>query len=156
MGVWVSDDDGGDMLEHHRVVSAIFERVDCLPVRFPTRAEDPVSLLRPEHRPALLRVRGKAEFAITRVWDTPLRRERAGNGRDFMEKRRAYWAERRRVEEWARTLPPNAVVKLAPNDRIAASVALLLPRGAAPSLPDLPGTRSVINGPWPPYSFATI
>lgn len=151
--MWVSAD-GGDMMEHHRVVSAIFERVDCLPVRFPTRSADPVSLLKPEHAAALARVRGKAELAITYVWNEPLKRETGGSGREFMEKRRAYWAERRRVEAWAKGLPAEAVVKLNPNDRVAASVALLVPRGATPAVPELPGARSVISGPWPPYSFA--
>ena len=144
------------MMEHHCVVSAIFEQVDCLPVRFPTRSEDPVSLVKPELRAALERVRGKAEFAITYVWNEPLVRETADTGREFMEKRRAYWAERRRVEEWAKALPEGAVVKLNPNDRVAASVALLLPRGGTPDVPALAGARTVINGPWPPYSFATV
>jgi hypothetical protein len=159
------------MLEHHRVVSRVHERVDCLPVRFPTWAEDETAAERlvdaraEALRMALERVRGKSELAVTLVWEEALAREPAAGGRDYMEKKRVYWAARREREaaarEWASQLGPDVLVKVCPNDQVAVSAAVLVPRGradeAALSLPPaLDGTRCVINGPWPPYSFATV
>ena len=169
LGVWASRWFGPrevtreGMLEHHRVVGLIHEKVDCLPVRFPAWSSDPTPdvMARAEAlRAALARIEGKAEFAMTLVWDEVLTPGSGESGREFMAKRRAYWAARRKREqaarEWAARLAPDALVKLYPNERVALSAALLLPRGARPDVSAMPGTRLVLNGPWPPYSFATV
>jgi hypothetical protein len=169
LGVWASEWSGPrevtreGMLEHHRVVGLIHEKVDCLPVRFPTWSSDPTSevMARAEAlRAGLARIEGKAEFALTLVWDDVLTPGSGETGREFMAQRRAYWAARRGREQavraWAAQLPPDALVKLYPNERVALSAALLLPRGATPGVSAMPGTRLVLNGPWPPYSFATV
>jgi hypothetical protein len=153
------------MLEHHRIVGLIHEKVDCLPMRFGEWVDDEeeaarlVDARRESLGRALERVRGKTEFAVTLVWDEPLVRGSATGGREYMAKRRAYWATRRErekaVREWSSALGADALVKIYPNERVALSAALLLPRGSTPRVSAMPGTRLVVNGPWPPYSFAT-
>jgi hypothetical protein len=178
------------MLEHHRALSRIHEQVDCLPVRFPTWSEDPASLVsakRAELIASLNRVRGKSELAITLVWQSsplPLGEGRGegvlggvagarphpeplpeGEGTTYLRQKRLYWAARREREtdarSWAEQLGPGAIVRVCPNERVAVSAALLVPRGRAEDAslslpPALTGTRCVVNGPWPPYSFATV
>ncbi len=152
-------------------------------MRFPTLAEDagPLNARRDALLAALARVRGKTELALTLAWTSPLpppSQEHphllplpAGEGTRYLRARRAYWRAREerdaaahRLADQLRTelaLPPDDVlVRVAPNDQIAVSLAALVPRADAPTYLRIlgqprPHLRVVVNGPWPPYSFAT-
>jgi len=178
--------DRNDALEHHRLVERICASQPCLPVRFgtafPTEDAARASLASrsAELRAALDRVAGKSELAVTLLWREsagpgPEASLSAGPGRRFMDERRARYAARRDRKARAGDLAESLLAKLAieralvwcetcTSEGVAVSLAVLVPSDQAnrwkADLERLAGgfdgVISVVNGPWPPYSFASI
>lgn len=166
-----------DVLEHHRLVTQVFDRVDaCLPARFPTVVEDEAVLRQQlegqqaELTERLHAVRGACELAVTAVWTTaseaPSGLEGLTPGRRYMEERRV--GERRRVralqaaealESAAGHASRQVVRHLCPSKEIALSLGLLVERAEGGEVKlrlatqRLDDVRILVNGPWPPYSF---
>jgi hypothetical protein len=175
-----------DALEHHRLVERICAAQPCLPVRFGTAfaSEDAARASLEKRaeplRAALDRVAGMRELALTLLWRTtaapaPPLIEGAGPGRLYMEERRARYAadEGRRVR--AAEIVDRLVAELAveralvwheicTSADVAVSLAVLVPsERAVERKMDLermgaafPDVVAVVNGPWPPYTFARI
>jgi hypothetical protein len=174
-----------DMLAHHVLVERICDAGACLPVRLGswTESDAEARALLDARADALLaaldRVRGRVELAVACLWRAPAERlndeapERSG--RAYLERRRreisAAEARERRAEE-LRTLVEqvagasgaDAQHRPCPSESIALSSALLvIGETAGPAADrlrvlaaDLPDVDLVVNGPWPPYSFAGI
>ena len=172
-----------DALEHHRLVERICAAQSCLPVRFGTAfatSDDARASLDKRAvalRAALGRVAGKSELALTLLWREspgPLPIETAeGPGRRYMEARRAEFAAREARRARAESMVDRVVAELAidrqlvwhetcTSDNVAVSLAVLVPteraaerkaelEGVAARFPDV---ITVVNGPWPPYTFA--
>jgi Gas vesicle synthesis protein GvpL/GvpF len=137
----------------------------------------------PDLRAALARVSGMSELAITLLWRGQPSAVAAqqpadddlGPGRRFMEERRADLANRDRKRRRADDLAERLVAELAidralvwhetcTTEDVAVSLAALVPsERAAERKRDMerfvvgfPDVVGVVNGPWPPYSFAKI
>jgi len=172
-----------DALEHHRLVERICAAQPCLPVRFGTAfatSDDARASLDKRAaalHAALTRVAGKTELALTLLWREspgPLLIESAvGPGRQYMEARRAEFAAREARRARAETMVDRVVAELAidrqlvwhetcTSDNVAVSLAVLVPtERAAERKAELervaarfPDVIPVLNGPWPPYTFA--
>ncbi len=172
-----------DALEHHRLVERICAAQTCLPVRFGTafatadEARASLDKRAAALRAALARVAGKSELALTLLWrehSTPQAVESAaGPGRQYMEARRAEFGAREARRARAESLVEEVITELAierqlvwhetcTSDNVAVSLALLVPTELAGQLKaDLaqaaarfPDVIPVLNGPWPPYTFA--
>jgi hypothetical protein len=164
------------LLEHHRVVESLG---DCLPARFGTVVEGEAALramLGAREAELLARLdhlKGRRELAVTGLWTSEAAAEAAetagagGPGRRYMEQRRASV----RREELARALAEEVARAagsaegearhvVAPSPGVAFSSALLVGgEGAAETKRrlealELAGVRLLVNGPWPPYTFA--
>lgn len=129
---------------------------------------------------ALERIGSRREIALTLLWLDPERGRAApptatdrSSGRAYLElRRRQAVALRERLEQAERLagllegalLAERADVRhvLCPSDTVALSTAILAPAGAGERTKErvlkmaaaLPGVRAVVNGPWPPYTFA--
>ena len=130
---------------------------------------------------ALTRVAGKSELALTLLWSessAPRPRsvtEVSGPGRNYMEARRAEFAAREARQARAESLVGQVIADLAierqlvwhetcTSENVAVSLAVLVPtehslerkseliRIARQFIDVVP----VVNGPWPPYTFARI
>jgi hypothetical protein len=171
-----------DLLDHHRVVSEVFARVEaCLPARLPTWVDDVLALERllvakgPELLGRLERVKGCAELAVTAVWTTAEEItgvDAATPGRRYLLERQLALegSDRRHVRgrELARHLELLAgddlvevQQRVCPSVAIALSSALLVRRPRADYLKARlrrteQDVRILVHGPWPPYSFAGI
>jgi gas vesicle protein GvpL/GvpF len=172
-----------DALEHHRLVERICAAQPCLPVRFGTAfatSDDARASLDKRAdalRSALARVAGKSELALTLLWrESPLptpTASAAGPGRRYMEARRAEFAAREARRARANSMVESVVAELAierqfvwhetcTSDNVAASLAVLVPtERAGERKADLEQVAArftdvvaVLNGPWPPYTFA--
>jgi gas vesicle protein GvpL/GvpF len=174
-----------DALEHHRLVERICAAQPCLPVRFGTAFESSeaaraslderaVAL-----RLALARVAGKSELALTLLWkeaSVPAVVDSvAGPGRRYMEARRAENAAREGRRARAELMVERVIAELAierplvwhetcTSANVAVSLAVLVPaERALERKSDLTRIAAefadvvpVVNGPWPPYTFARI
>lgn len=133
-------------------------------------------------RLALARVAGKAELALTLLWanvggSAPHRSvpEADGPGRRYLERRRAEHtakdARRARAEFMVERLIADLAIdrsfvwhETCTSPSVAVSLAVLVPAGRALERKlDLSGIAAqfsdvtpVVNGPWPPYTFARI
>jgi hypothetical protein len=154
-----------DLLAHHAIVERIFSVANaCLPARFGTpvtpkllaeRYADLVS--------ALERVAGRAELAVTAVWSTP--GEHAPTGTAYL---RARADALKRAQQLAREVERATqadVVEvqhvLCPSRTVMLRSALLVARDRAAAaklrLPrEVRDVRILVNGPWPPYTFAAV
>ena len=175
----------GDVLEHHRVVERLCAAQPCLPVRFGTTfangdaARSSLEKNGARLRAALERVAGKVEIALTLLWREPetpaVVPSEAGPGRRFLEERRARFAAADARKKRAERLVAELVEALAvdralvwhetcTSESVAVSLAVLVPADRAlerkAELDRLAsGYRDVmgiVNGPWPPYTFARI
>jgi hypothetical protein len=150
-----------DLLAHHRLVCAIFERVEaCLPARFPTFLANEELLLDqlPRLQAQLERVRDACEVAVTAAWLASEPVEGPWPGTRYLQRRA-------RVEKLADELERlvgadllEARRKVAPSEKVALSLALLVRRSTAGAVIRRitrrgPDVRILVNGPWPPYSF---
>ena len=175
-----------DALEHHRIVERICADRPCLPVRFGTVFADDglasASLEKraPQLRESLARVAGKSELALTLLWRDPPAASgeplpASGPGRRYLEERRAEMAEREARKQRAEALAERVIAELATErhlvwhdtctgEAVAVSLAVLVPTPDAETrkaeLARIAGAFSdvnaVVNGPWPPYTFAGI
>ena len=174
-----------DALEHHRLVERICAAQPCLPVRFgtafatPDEARASLDKRAAALRAALARVAGKSELALTLLWreqSAPQAIESAaGPGRQYMETRRAEFAARESRRARAGAMVERVVAELAierqlvwhetcTSENVAVSLAVLVPtvmaRERKAELEQLaaqfPDVLPVLNGPWPPYTFARI
>ena len=135
-------------------------------------------------RGALTRVAGKSELALTLLWSensagsaTRPRSvtEVSGPGRDYMEARRAEFAAREARGARAESLVEQVIADLAierqlvwhetcTSENVAVSLAVLVPTEHSlerkSELVRIAGQFTdvvpVVNGPWPPYTFARI
>jgi hypothetical protein len=170
-----------DVLDHHRVVGEVFAQVEaCLPARFPTvvdaaRLESLVAEKHANFESQLDKVRGRCELAITATWTTPeepasVSAEISPGRRYLLERQRSLSvSERRRARasELADRIEREVDVacdshrQLCPSPTVALSLALLVPKSTAEAikarLPRTgPDVRILVNGPWPPYTFASV
>jgi hypothetical protein len=170
--------DRRDLLEHHEIISHLHAWVDaCLPARFPTWLDDEkMGQRRDQLVSALERVQGRCEVAITALWttpdDEPATSEALTPGVSFLRARQRYFAgsDRRRARAHELSLVIERCLgaslvemrsRVCPSDMVGLSMALLLPRGSAADVIErLPRSqadvRILINGPWPPYTFAAL
>jgi hypothetical protein len=171
-----------DLLDHHRVVTEVFARVDaCLPARFPTvldsaRLEALVAERGSSLRQQLEAVRGACELAITAAWNAPEAKpsiSSAGTpGTRYLRQRQneltASEQRRARAGELAALLRDLVAhrarevrIEICPSSGVALSAALLVPQVEAEEvqrqLPRAaPDVRILLHGPWPPYTFASV
>jgi hypothetical protein len=174
-----------DALEHHRVVERICAAQPCLPVRFGTSFENPeaarasLDQRAAALRLALTRVAGKSELALTLLWKdaaVPAAvNSLVGPGRQYMEERRAEHAAREARRTRAELMVDRVIADLAierplvwhetcTSASVAVSLAVLVPvEHAVDRKADLTRVAAqfadvtpVVNGPWPPYTFARI
>jgi Gas vesicle synthesis protein GvpL/GvpF len=173
-----------DLLENHRVVSDVFTSVDaCLPARFPTLLTDEASaldLLRRRRADLLARlklVHGCCELAVTAVWTgrqdaaLPALGASSPGQRYLLERQHAIaGSDRRRAHAAALATAlidaagddlMDSQARLCPSPIVALSAALLVKRanveGVRSRLPHIEqGVRILVNGPWPPYTFAVV
>lgn len=171
-----------DMLEHHRVVSEIFARVDaCLPARFPTLLDPPkLDALVRERQDGLISqldiVRGACELAITAVWSSPdaplpIPADLAPGRRYLLARQQTLAASEQRrsranaladdLERELADTPRDTRREVCPSVRVALSYAVLLALAdvamVEQRIPRLaPGVRILVSGPWPPYTFASV
>ncbi len=173
-----------ELLDHHRVVQAVFERVPCLPARFGSVFADEEALrarlaLREADLAAqLIRLGHRCELAITCAWreqDAPTRATiaPARSGRAYLERGltqlRGERARERRAEAIvARLLSELAIEpacirhRICPRPAVAVSMSALVTRDAIDELrsrvarlgAQLPDVTTVMQGPWAPYTFA--
>jgi Gas vesicle synthesis protein GvpL/GvpF len=171
-----------DLLAHHRLVSEIFASADAvLPARFPTWVPDDATLIeqlrarREEFVARLEGVRGSCELAVTALWTAPLDEAPAGveadtPGRRYLLSRRQALAssDQRRAradtlaDELERAVGPDLVQAgrvVCPSAAVALSLALLVRRPRAADIKlrlvrAQQDVRILVNGPWPPYTFA--
>jgi hypothetical protein len=172
-----------DALDHHRLVERICAAQPCLPVRFGTAfasvdaARASLDKRAEALHAALARVSGKSEIALTLLWrGRPAPAEagpRTGPGRRYMEMRRTEQSERESQRARADSLVERILGELTierplvwhetcTSPAVAVSLAVLVPtEQALTRKADLAGIVAgfadvipVLNGPWPPYTFA--
>jgi hypothetical protein len=172
-----------DALEHHRLVERICAAQPCLPVRFGTafatsdEARASLDKRSAALHAALTRVAGKSELALTLLWREPPAppaiESAAGPGRQYMETRRAEFAAREARRARAESLVEQVISELAidrplvwhetcTSENVAVSLAVLVPTERAPErkaeleqvAARFTDVVPVLNGPWPPYTFA--
>jgi Gas vesicle synthesis protein GvpL/GvpF len=174
-----------DLLAHHELVSRLDEQLDgTLPARLPTWISDLDALERllVARRDALSanleRVRGRTELAVTALWmaaeaeTLSAEASTSGPGTRYLLQRRQVFAgsDRRRAlaQQLADDLERLAASDLAemqrqvcPSQGVALSAALLVARPRAIEVKArlrrvAHDVRILVNGPWPPYSFADV
>jgi Gas vesicle synthesis protein GvpL/GvpF len=154
-----------DLLTHHAIVERIFSVADaCLPARFGAQvtpellAERQADLVS-----ALERVAGRAELAVTAVWSTP--GEHARTGTAYLRARAAALKQAEQLAHQLERATQDDVVEvqhvLCPSRTVMLRSALLVPgERAATAKQRLPrearDVRILVNGPWPPYTFAAV
>jgi hypothetical protein len=170
--------DRRDLLEHHEIISHLHASVDaCLPARFPTWLDDGVlGRRRDQLVSGLERVHGRCEIAVTAVWttpdDAPAPAEESTPGVSFLHARQRYFAgsdrRRERAQELSVDIERSVGASLVevqsnvcPSQVVALSMALLVPLASADEViarlrRAQRDVRILVNGPWPPYSFAAI
>lgn len=173
-----------ELLDHHRVVQAVFERVPCLPARFGSLFENSdalgARLAAREHELAsqLARLGHRCELAITSAWrdkgvTAPAPVGPATSGRAYLERgvdrTRALQARQRRAEDVASRLlgalaldPAFIRYGTCPRPAVAVSMSALVTRDEIEETTSrierlgaqLPDVTTVVQGPWAPYTFA--
>jgi hypothetical protein len=170
-----------DLLEQHQLISRLHAQFEaCLPARFPSWFADEHALRaeirgrQAEFRTALDAVQGRCELAVTVLWDNPVDpvvpTEASAPGTRYLRERQQalVGSDRRRArarelaDEIEHVAGADVVAvrrQVCPSAAVAVSAALLAPRGCADELiARLPrardGVRILVNGPWPPYTFA--
>ena len=183
---WDAGRDAGEteLLDHHRVVQAVFERVPCLPARFGSVFADDEALrtrlaLREADLAAqLTRLGHRCELAITCAWreQDVLAREAivpTSSGRAYLERgltqMRGERARERRAEAIVARLlgelaiePERVRHRICPRPAVAVSMSALVTRDEIDGLrsrlerlgAQLPDVTTVMQGPWAPYTFA--
>lgn len=178
--------DRDDALEHHRLVERICAVQPCLPVRFGTAfpTEDAaLASLKPRAgalRDRLERLAGKSEVALTLLWRAAEPSPSApatdtGPGRRYLEERRAHFAADAERRARATAILDAMLAELAieralvwheicKGPEVGVSLAVLVPTDRADAMKGrlaqiaarFSDVVPVLNGPWPPYSFARV
>lgn len=173
-----------ELLEHHRIVQAVFARVPCLPARFGSVFADADALrarlaLREDDLAAqLARLGHRCELAITCAWRDsgaalPATSAAAQSGRAYLERgvaraRTQKERQQRADEIVARLLGVLAVEpafirhRTCPRPAVAVSMSALVTRDEIDGISSrlerlgaqLPDVTTVVQGPWAPYTFA--
>jgi hypothetical protein len=172
-----------ELLDHHRVIQAVFARVPCLPARFGSVFADAdalharLVLREKELATQLARLGHRCELAITCAWrDTvtaPVTNVSVRTGRAYLERgvaraRTQKERQRRADEIVARLLGELAVEpafihhRTCPRPAVAVSMSALVMRDEIDELSSrlerlgaqLPDVTTVVQGPWAPYTFA--
>jgi hypothetical protein len=173
-----------ELLDHHRVVQGIFERVPCLPARFGSLFPDDGALRarlatrEVDLASRLERLGHRCELAITCAWrdrgaTEPVAIAPASSGREYLqrgqERSRAERARERRAEEIVARLLGELAIEPAfirhrtcPRPAVAVSMSALVTRDEIDEInsrlerlgAQLPDVTTVVQGPWAPYTFA--
>lgn len=173
-----------ELLDHHRVIQAIFGRVPCLPARFGSVFADAEALrvrlaAREEGLASqLVRLGHRCELAITCAWrdggaiaaptTVPARTGRAYLERGIAQARSQRERQRRADEIVTRLLGELAVEpafvrhRTCPRPAVAVSMSALVTRDEIEQVnsrlerlgAQLPDVTTVVQGPWAPYTFA--
>jgi hypothetical protein len=173
-----------ELLEHHRIIQAIFARVPCLPARFGSVFADAealrarLALRESDLATQLARLGHRCELAITCAWRDsgaalPATSAAAQTGRAYLERgvartRTQKERQRRADEIVARLLGVLAVEpafvrhRTCPRPAVAVSMSALVTRDEIDGLSSrlerlgaqLPDVTTVVQGPWAPYTFA--
>jgi hypothetical protein len=173
-----------ELLEHHRIVQSVFERVPCLPARFGGVFPDEDALhsrlaeREVDFASQLARLGHRCELAITCAWrdkgvTSPVPIVSAGSGRAYLERGlqrsrtdrerelRAEAIVARLLGELA-TEPGHVRHRTCPRPAVAVSMSALVTRNEIDGLSarlerlgaQLPDVTIVVQGPWAPYTFA--
>jgi len=169
------------LLEHHRIVQSIFERTPCLPARFGSIFADKHAVWkrlveRDEQLAVLLaRIGTRCELAVTLAWRNagPSTTTDPSSGREYLERGLAEAKAMRQREQRAAALVARLLDELpierafirhetCPRPTVAVSMSALVTRDSIgvvrPRIEDLGAelrdVTTIIQGPWPPYSFA--
>ena len=171
-----------DLLAHHAIVSGLSAQVDVLPARFPTWLADEQALRgqldrrQADFGVALERVRGRVEIAVTALWadeiedlrppeaPTPGRKYLLGRQQVFTGTDKRRMRSRQLADELERLVGDDLVEvrhQVCPSATVALSSAVLVPRASAENVKTrlaraARDVRILINGPWPPYTFADV
>jgi hypothetical protein len=171
-----------DLLAHHDLISGLATQLDVLPARFPTWLADEdtvrheLQCRQGDLRKALERVRGRVELAVTALWttasdevpppeaDTPGRKYLLGRRQAFSGSDQRHARARQLADQTERLIGADLVEvrhQVCPSATVALSSAVLVPRTSAENVKVrlARGERDVrilINGPWPPYTFADV
>ena len=173
-----------ELVDHHRTIQAVFERVPCLPARFGgVFADEGAIRARLAERDGdfasqLARLGHRCELAITCAWrdkgaTPPVPVVPASTGRAYLERglersRGERTRERRAEEIVARFLGELAVEpaflrhRTCPRPAVAVSMSALVTRDEIDEITSrlervgaqLPDVTIVVQGPWAPYTFA--
>jgi hypothetical protein len=173
-----------ELLDHHRTIQAVFERVPCLPARFGSVFADEEAIrARLSEREVdlasqLARLGHRCELAITCAWRDGGAVPRvvlapAATGRAYLEQglqrsRGDREREARAEEIVARLLGELAVEpafirhRTCPRPAVAVSMSALVTRDEIDEITSrlervgaqLPDVTVVVQGPWAPYTFA--
>jgi hypothetical protein len=183
---WGSGGTAGEaeLLDHHRIIQAIFGRVPCLPARFGSVFPDSEALrarLAVRERDLasqLARLGHRCELAITCAWrdsaaPLPSTNVQASTGRAYLERgverSRTQKERQRRADEIVARLLGELTVEPAlirhrtcPRPAVAVSMSALVTRDEIDEISSrlerlgaqLPDVTTVVQGPWAPYTFA--
>ena len=183
---WASGGTAGEaeLLDHHRIIQAIFGRVPCLPARFGSVFPDSDALRarlvarEGDLASQLARLGHRCELAITCAWrdsgaTLPATSVPAPSGRAYLERgvarsRTQKERQRRADEIVARLLGELAVEpafirhRTCPRPAVAVSMSALVTRDEISEInsrlerlgAQLPDVTTVVQGPWAPYTFA--
>jgi Gas vesicle synthesis protein GvpL/GvpF len=173
-----------ELLDHHRTIQAVFERVPCLPARFGSVFADEEAIrARLSEREAdfasqLARLGHRCELAITCAWrdDDAVPRvvlAPAATGRAYLEQGLQRTRGGRRRESRAEEIVAHLLGELAvepafirhrtcPRPAVAVSMSALVTRDEIDEITSrlervgaqLPDVTIVVQGPWAPYTFA--
>ncbi len=171
-----------DLLTHHDIISCLAAQVDVLPARFPTWLADEEAMhaeldrRRDDLVGALERVRGRVELALTAIWTaapgelpppaaaTPGRNYLLGRQQAFSGSDQRRVRARALADDTERLIGSDLVEiqhQICPSATVALSSAVLVPRASAENVKvrlvrEVRDVRILINGPWPPYTFAAV
>jgi hypothetical protein len=163
------------VLHHERVVEAVMATGAVLPLRFGTQLEDEeqlIALLTARHDElmcSLERVRGKTELGVRVISVHPPAASEAdeSTGRDYLLARvRAHRCHEQAIQDVHAALKalseascirePGTIPAILVAAYLVDSERVAEFRRQADRLAGRPaGTRMIVTGPWPPYSFAT-
>ena len=173
-----------DLLDHHRIIQSVFERVPCLPARFGSVFPDEHALhsrlveREVDFASQLARLGHRCELAITCAWrdkgvSSPVSIVPASSGRAYLERglQRSRSDREREVRAQAivarllgelTTEPAFVRHRTCPRPAVAVSMSALVTRDEIDGISSrlerlgaqLPDVTIVVQGPWAPYTFA--
>jgi len=173
-----------DLLDHHRIIQSVFERVPCLPARFGSVFPDEDALhsrlvkREVDFASQLARLGHRCELAITCAWrdngvSSPVSIVPASSGRAYLERGLQRSRSDREREVRAEAIAARLRTELAtepafvrhrtcPRPAVAVSMSALVTRDEINGISSrlervgaqLPDVTIVVQGPWAPYTFA--